>query len=174
MDQFETGKAIETFEIRVQRIIKRFSDSMQSSGYHQSKNLYFTKVDEHWGFWIHLVVPEYPDWNFEVEFGIRVLNESLPALHLNGSRYGKKDRAIVEELVDSDESEEKCYVELFEVVRENVLAFFKKHSTPDALLKEGSPLHGTAKTGLRKSLSGDIDEGLVVRSLRLLGKAPSM
>jgi hypothetical protein len=160
--------------MQVQKLFGRFCESIQGLGFQKARKDYCTKVEEHWGYWIRLAVSDSPATGFEIDCGIRVLNEALPALHLNGLHFKKQERGVSVGPDDPEISEQDCLMEIETIVREKMMPFFSEFSAPESLLGKHSPLHEIAKAGLRKSLKGHIDEGLVMHSLRLLGRAPTM
>jgi len=129
-----------------------------------------TKAEQHWVYWIRLGVPRYPARDMWLEWGVRILNEDFPGLHLNGGQIDGSSQAYNTWFVDSDESEARCAAELVRIVKERAVPWCASFGTSDALLAEGSPLRAQARGALQQALSGQVNSAGLAKSMALLGR----
>lgn len=165
----------------VEKACRDFTARIAPLGYARTKKMFWTRMHVQTADFIHFH-PSGSSYgkplNYSVEirvhFGIRVLNDTFPALALNGpfsdagrlrlGRYHLRFNA------QTDSTYDRCIEDLARFVIEQGEPWFIRFREADALLTfEDSPLQQPEKEHLRAVIVGCLDTKAVGQSLKLLG-----
>ena len=166
----------------VDRACKEFSTSIAPLGFARTKAKLWTRQRDHQVEFIHLFrsgssygAPSGGRVEFRVNSGIRVLNDTFAALHLNGpiSNDGRFwDRRLhLRFNAETGSTYERCQTDLFRFVTEQLDPWFLQFSNSQMLLDHPeTPLSESSRVALTAAaLHGSSNPELVTASLKLLG-----
>lgn len=159
-------------------IFERLTSKIGALGFSRTLKRAWTRSREHIVEFIHLHrggisygVPSL-SINYRVHLGIRVLNDPTSHLALNGPD-SDQTRARGMHLACHARNEatyERCVTDLARYCVEVALPWFYRYGTPMALIELlALPPYEAARAALQRAIEGDVDEGAVGRSRKLLG-----
>jgi hypothetical protein len=155
----ERGKAIQS----------RVINFCISRGFIKSKKSGFILlIHAHWVFWMRPLTRS-GSRSIELESGIRILNSTWPALHLNGIHLLASSREVNTWFVNSDESEDRCVTDLCQYIENTVFLWLRDITTENTLLGPISPLMPEDKEMLAEALKGNENANNIAKSKDLLG-----
>lgn len=120
---------------------------------------------------LHLHLYRFPA--FRAHAGIRVLNDSFEAPHLNGPTsqeyWSGEQHTYRIDFAETGESLELCAAEISRFCAEIAEPWFERYREPRMLLAADSPLTKSERSSLERSLSGLNDVKAAELSRELLG-----
>lgn len=154
-----------------------FNREVELLGFQRTKKRFWVRIHEHTADVLHVHrdgvsygAPLNASVNLRLHLAIRVLNDSFPAIHLNGpdtDHAPREGRYHLRFNARSLHSFDRCVQDLGRYVRDVGEPWFSRFRDVDALLTDReSPLSDEAKTNLRTAL----DDGSSPESLALSKK----
>ncbi|CAN5628273.1 hypothetical protein BH09VER1_BH09VER1_14480 [soil metagenome] len=165
----------------VERACKEFSERIVPVGFKRTKKMIWTRRHPHTVDFIHFHrsgstygKPINYSVDIRVHFGIRVLNDTFPAVALNGplSDVGRlrDGRYHLRFNAQTWSTYERCLDDLVRFVEEQGEPWFFRFRDPQSLLTLGnSPIREIDKPFLKAAIDGFADPARVAQSLKLLG-----
>lgn len=144
---------------------------LQPLGFARGKTSFWVRPREYVVEFLHLHLYKFPA--FRVHAGIRVLNDTFEAPHLNGPtshEYSSGGRPTYRlDFANTRESLELCAAEIARYCTEIAEPWFDRYRDAHALLSIESPLSKGARSALERSVRGLNDVEAVKLSRQLLG-----
>ena len=148
-----------------ERVRREVSARLAEDGWTRTKTSFWTrKPGPHHVEFFHLHLFTFAP-EFRVHLGVRVLADPFDACALNGPCTASTARLALGEEASTVTS---CATRVSEFVRAGE-TWFVMWRTPDALLRDGSPLDPDSKVALREAICGKPSSAAVAASLHLLG-----
>jgi hypothetical protein len=165
---------------REQEACVAFGREVGRLGFERTRKKFWVRLHEHTADVLHLHrggisygAPANASVSFRLHLGIRVLNDSFPAIALNGpdtDRAPREGRFHLRFNAESLDSFDRCVQDLARYVREVGEPWFARFRDVDTLLSDGdSPLQKDAKTCLRAALDGRSSDEAVTLTKKELG-----
>lgn len=143
------------------KVVRRFAKQMKAKGYFQ-KSSFFSQEHSHLLRFIHVHKFSFGPC-FRLHACIRVANDSMGFLHLNG--ISREDEFAFDQ---GDLSLSTCADSMLRFVAEVAEPWFETQTT-DVLLRSNSILGEEPRQALQSALHGTVDESRVQLSRSLLG-----
>jgi hypothetical protein len=166
----------------VENAVKDFSKRVEPLGFKGSKKMLWVRRHQHTVDFITLFRrgssygrPINYSVSLDVEFGIRVLNDTFEGLSPNGPRYDFSERLRAAHYhfrfnAQTGSTYARCVDDLARYVVHEGEPWFLRFRDPHALLASAdSPLRQPEKERLRAAVDGQGDSHVVALSLKLLG-----
>jgi hypothetical protein len=158
-----------------ERVLRRFARHISGKGFAHTKPSFYVRPSRLVVEFVHLHKYTFAS-AFRPHLGIRVFNETLQSVHLNGptSDAYKGPESLTGSPHDftfdaSNEAVDRCALNLAEYVEFYAEPWFTKWHDPVHLVEsDESPLHPLSRAGLAQALAGKSDAALVARSRKLL------
>lgn len=159
-----------------------FTKRIASFGFVRTKKMFWSRRRAHTVELVHLHrggssygKPINYSVDFRIHLGIRVLNDTFPAIALNGPQsddpqYPGTWRYHLRFNAKTGSTYDKCIDELVRFVVQQGEPWFERFKPNEALLTSpDSPLDDREKYSLREAIDGSEDDAAVLHSLRELG-----
>ena len=164
----------------VEKACVAFTTQIESLGFERARKMFWVRVHGHSADVVHLHrggssygAPTDASVSFRLHLAIRVLNDSFPAVALNGpssDTTSRDDRYHLRFNAESMHLFERCVLDLARFVHTIGEPWFSLFRDPEALLtRSDSPLQDGDKTGLRDALAGNYSEGNLQVTRKELG-----
>jgi hypothetical protein len=148
-----------------EKVRRAVSAHLADDGWSRTKTSFWTRRPEaHHVEFFHLHLFTFAP-EFRVHLGVRVLADPFDACGLNGPITDSTSKLVFSGDANTAET---CATGIAAFVRAGE-KWFAKWRTPDALLRDGSPLDADAKSALREAIEGRAARRTVAASLHLLG-----
>lgn len=175
-----TGELTKLVRTAVEKTCVAFTERVTALGFARTRKMFWARVHGETADVLHLHrggssygAPINASVDFRLHLAIRVLNDTFPAIALNGPASDaapREDHYHLRFNAESMHMFDRCVDDLARFVNAIGEPWFSRFRSPEALLAgDGSPLKENAKGRLREALAGRALEGNVQATMKELG-----